>query len=76
MAVAISEKERVKHVNSLLPGLKLERPIFTTALPIPGHERVKQSSCNKRSQKKHLACLETGEIILTHPNVKKYIQSV
>ena len=28
--------------NSLLPGLKLELPIFTTALPIPGHERVKE----------------------------------
>ena len=26
---------------SLLPGLKLEWPIFTTALPVPGHERVK-----------------------------------
>ena len=28
-------------VNSLLPGLKLEWPIFTMALPMPGHERVK-----------------------------------
>ena len=27
--------------SSLLPGLKLERPIFTTAHPVPGHERVK-----------------------------------
>ena len=24
----------------MLPGLKLEQPIFTTALPVPGHERV------------------------------------
>ena len=28
------------HFNSLLPGHKLEWPIFTTAHPIPGHERV------------------------------------
>ena len=28
--------------NSLLPGLKLKWPIFTTALPVPGHERVKK----------------------------------
>ena len=27
--------------NSLLPGHKLEWPIFTTAHPVPGHERVK-----------------------------------
>ena len=27
--------------NSLLPGLKLEWHVFTTALPIPGHKRVK-----------------------------------
>ena len=26
--------------SSLLPGLKLELPIFTMALPVPGHERV------------------------------------
>ena len=28
-------------INSLLPGHKLEWPIFTTAHPVPGHERVK-----------------------------------
>ena len=26
--------------SSLLPGHKLEWPIFTTAYPVPGHERV------------------------------------
>ena len=31
----------IDHLNSLLPGLKLERPIFSMALPVPGHERVK-----------------------------------
>ena len=30
-------------INSLLPGLKLELPIFTTALPVPGHESVKDN---------------------------------
>ena len=36
--------------SSLLPGLKLELPIFTTALPVPGHERVNTycyNSCYK-----------------------------
>ena len=29
------------YINSLLPGHKLGWPIFTTAHPVPGHERVK-----------------------------------
>ena len=33
---------RFSSFNSLLPGLKLEWHIFTTALPVPGHERVKE----------------------------------
>ena len=28
--------------SSLLPGHKLEWPIFTTAHPVPGHERVNE----------------------------------
>ena len=31
------------NINSLLPGHKLEWPIFTTAHPVPGHERVKET---------------------------------
>ena len=33
------------HLNPLLPGHKLEWPIFTTSHPVPGHERVNPPFC-------------------------------
>ena len=48
--------------SSLLPGHKLEWPIFTTALPVPGHERV---NTNKISPTPHHMTYGINNKVLT-----------
>ena len=43
---------KFKIINSLLPGFKIEWPIFNMALPVPGHERVKQQKLGE-----HIPCI-------------------
>ena len=62
-----------QRVNSLLPGLKLEWPIFTAVLPIPGHERVKDDSGNSDScMEEVIACTDVWNVIVnTTPCILK-----
>ena len=59
--------------HTLLPGHKLEWPIFTTAHPVPGHERVKLHSPYTMITKKNVSVSEKIQIFYSTFSVFNFI---